>query len=750
MNTFDLTAFFGQFREETAENVRSISDGLLVLEAHPADRGALDGVFRAAHTIKGSARMLGQTETANLAHALETVLGNLRSGQLVMSAALNDALLAGTDVLLALGNRVDEPAPTDERTSAIIAQLTDFGLADVVNAAPVRQPMNTSVSSNPIPQTPKAQPAPAMPQPSAPISRASVVRPTVRIPIKRLDRLLNTTGELVVARQAHLAHSDTLTELSKLVFKQQRTIQTLLATTLKLRGAASVRDQIAQAGEQLAGYTRQLDTMVRNANEQWTMQIASTDALVDELEAEVMATRLQPIAGLFAPLPRAVRELARSLDKDVTLLTEGESTEADRKIIEVLSEPLLHLVRNCLDHGIESAAERASAGKPPAGTLRLSARSAGATIEISISDDGRGIDPTVLRQTALRKGLLDAEAAQRLADDEALELIWQPGFSTTTMITDVSGRGVGLDVVRTAVVDIGGSIAIESVVGQGTTFTLTLPLTVLTTRILLFEASGGVYALPSTACMGGRRVQGGDFQMIEGRPTVRVNGRLVAVVALAPLLEQRGPLPQPSNISTLLLLGPANRPLALLVDRLLDEREAVVKSLGPLLANQRLCSGGVIMPNGSLVLLLNAAALTDRARAIGRPTTVAAPPLRPARLLVAEDSFTTRELLRSILQSAGYTVETAIHGRDALDKLQTNTYDLVVSDVEMPHVNGFELTRRIRADQHRRDMPIIIITSLAREADRREGLLAGAQAYIVKSQFDQSNLLETIQQLLGR
>jgi len=216
------------------------------------------------------------------------------------------------------------------------------------------------------------------------------------------------------------------------------------------------------------------------------------------------------------------------------------------------------------------------------------------------------------------------------------------------------------------------------------------------------------------------------------------------------MLDQRGPLPLPSNISTLVILGPANRPLALLVDRLIDEREAVVKSLGAVLAIQRLCSGAVALPDGRLVLLLNPAALIDRAREVGRPIARAAPSVAPARLLVAEDSFTTRELLRSILQSAGYQVETANHGRDALDKLQSNPYDLVVSDVEMPHLNGFELTRHIRADQRLQNLPVIIITSLAREADRREGLLAGAQAYIVKSQFDQSNLLETIQQLLGR
>jgi two-component system chemotaxis sensor kinase CheA len=774
MSNFDLSAFFGQFREETEENVRSLTSGLLTLESQPSDRGTIDGIFRAAHTVKGSARMLGQVETARLSHAMESVLGDLRSGQLKMSPALNDVLLESADVLLALAAKVGEPPPSDERVDPLIGRLNALSAANAaaapapgppaaprvpapVVAQPVAQPVAPPAPPDILPPAPApppdAQPAapPALPAMFDQRSRpGGVIRPTVRVPIARLDRLLNTTGELVVTRQTNLAHSDKLQELQKLVLKQERILESLLNTTLKLRGAASVRNDLQQLGAQLDTLLIETRGMLRGAIEQWSTHIAGTDALVDELEAEVMATRLQPIAGLFAPIPRSVRELARALGKEVALVTEGETTEADRKVIEMLADPVLHLVRNALDHGIELPAERLAAGKPAEATLRISARSLGGVIELIIADDGRGIDPAVIRQTAVRRGLIEADAANRLRDDEALDLIWQPGFTTSAMITDISGRGVGMDVVRTAVIEIGGRVEINSVVGLGTTFTLTLPITLLTTRVLLFEASGGMYALPSTACLGGRRVPGSAIQTIEGRPTMRLNDRVVPVVALAPMLDQRGPLPLPSNISTLVILGPANRPLALLVDRLLDEREAVVKSLGAVLAGQRLCTGAVALPDGRLVLLLNPAALIDRAREIGRPVAPIAPSVAPARLLVAEDSFTTRELLRSILQSAGYRVETANHGRDALDKLQSNPYDLVVSDVEMPHLNGFELTRHIRADQRLQNLPIIIITSLARETDRREGLLAGAQAYIVKSQFDQSNLLETIHQLLGR
>ncbi|HEY1013155.1 MAG TPA: response regulator, partial [Herpetosiphonaceae bacterium] len=564
------------------------------------------------------------------------------------------------------------------------------------------------------------------------------------------DRLLNTAGELVVGRQVTAAHGEMLGGLLGRLMDQERLLRALERDARGLRGAASVKRDIQSRLQQLFETIDQTQADLRTAIERWTSHHASTDVLVDELEAEVMATRLQPIAGLFAPIPRAVRELARELQKEVALVTEGETTEADRKLIEMLSDPLLHLVRNALDHGIEPPEEREAAGKQREATLRLCARSLGGSVELLVSDDGRGISAEAIRQTAVRKGLIEADDAARLRDDEALELIWQPGFSTSSFITDVSGRGVGMDVVRTAVTEVGGRIEIDTELGRGTTFIMTLPLTLLTTRVLLFEASGGMYALPSTACLAGRRVRSDEIETVEGRPTFAYDGRTIPVVALAPLLDQRGPLPDPSQISTILILGPAQRPLGLLVNRMIDEREAVVKSLGPILAQQRLCSGSIILPDGRLVLLLNPATVAERAREVARPAAPPAAHLQPARLLVAEDSFTTRELLRSILQSAGYQVETAVNGRDALDKVQSNPYDLVVSDVEMPHLTGFELTRRIRGDQRLSNLPVIIITSLARESDRREGLLAGAQAYIVKSQFDQSNLLETIHQLLGR
>ncbi|WP_110520284.1 hybrid sensor histidine kinase/response regulator [Herpetosiphon llansteffanensis] len=768
MGGFDLSAFFGQFREETEENVRALTTGLLALESNPGDREAIDTIFRAAHTIKGSARMLGQIDMGRLAHSMESLLSALRSGMLAMNASINDVLLASADVLLALNANVNEPPPTDPNVDILVEQLNALAAGESLPSAPPAKKPAPIVEpvAEPAPEPepvvleqPKPEPAPvaAPPAPKKAKPASEVVKPinttrsTVRVPIARLDRLLNTAGELVVTRQLHLEHVADLEALDKLLTKSERLSQQLSERLTGQRVTFQQRREASELASQLQNLAQATRNQLRLLSERWSSHSAASEALVDELEAEVMATRLQPVAGLFAPIPRAVRELARSLGKEVNLITEGETTEADRKVIELMADPLLHLVRNALDHGIETPDDRIKTNKPAEATLRLQARSLGGTIEIIISDDGRGIDPAVIRSTAIKRGIIDAESAARLRDEEALELIWQPGFSTSAIITDVSGRGVGMDVVRAAVSEVGGRVDVHSVRGQGTTFTLILPITLLTTRVLLFDVAGTTYALPSTACLGGRRVSGSQIQMVEGRPSVRVDERSVSIVALAPLLEQRGPLPQPSDISNLVVLGPANRPLALLVDKLVDEREVVVKSLGALLNEQRLCTGAIALPDGRLVLVLNPLAIAARAREWGKPVALPAPSKRqPAKLLVAEDSFTTRELLRSMLQSAGYIVETAINGQDALDKLNLNSYDLLVSDVEMPLLTGFELTRRVRAHERLRQLPIIIITSLARDSDRREGLLAGAQAYIVKSQFDQSNLLETIHQLLGR
>jgi two-component system, chemotaxis family, sensor kinase CheA len=341
--------------------------------------------------------------------------------------------------------------------------------------------------------------------------------------------------------------------------------------------------------------------------------------------------------------------------------------------------------------------------------------------------------------------------ATQLTDQEALELIFTPGFSTAPMITDISGRGVGMDVVRTNVVDLGGQVHVESRPGRGTTITLVLPLTLVTTRVLLVAVGEHTFAFPASGCQGSTWVYPDRLKKIEGRVMLAHEGRFASLLRLADLLElpsaalfpARGRMPA-------VMIGGGQRLLGLIVDRLIDEREVVVKPLGPLMEKQRRYSGAIQLGDGRLILLLNPGTLAQAARGMALATpSDQRRQARLSRLLVADDSFTTRELIRTILQSAGYSVTTAVDGFDALDKLRSDAYDLVVSDVEMPRIDGFQLTRSIRNEPRLADLPVIIVTSLASEDHRRRGLEAGAQAYIVKSQFNQQSLLDTVQQLLA-
>ncbi len=782
--TMDLSVFHNQFREETHENVRILSAGLLALE-RMSDQGAPDAraqihaMFRAIHTIKGSARLLGFEQIGRLAHTMEHILDTVRNGHRMIDRTLANDLLRGADAILELTTAAVENRTASIDTEQLLATFAQ-SLADGESA--VAQPETTRVSTTSA-QVPKQsaahQPAAKVDHPSAGEAPGIQERPdgdsngtagatqadaparfqsrqanrqTVRVRVDRLDRLINLTGELVVGQQVLMTHVQALHELTKLIQHQERALLDLETELNQIRFSPTQRQILDDRLATLLHNGMQTRQLLNRQVDQFGLLANQQGVLVGDLEQEVMAARLLPVATVFAALPRAVRELAHAMQKEVVLEVSGETTEMDRKMLEALNDPLIHLIRNAVDHGIEMPDVRVAAGKTPEGRIRISAETYGGEVRIEISDDGRGMDPAVLRDVAVRKGLISAENVALLSDTEALELIFLPGFTTTPIITDISGRGVGMDVVRSNIGELGGQISIESRPGQGTRITLSLPLTLVTTRILLVKTGTQMFALPATGCRGAIWVHQQDIRTIEGRATVWYKQQTLPLLKLADLLHiESPPAFQHRERMPAVLIGNTQRQLGLLVDQLYDEREAVVKPLGALFEQRRRYSGAVQLGDGQLVLLLNPIILSQTARgmALTGPTTGITHERRRAHLLIADDSFTTRELIRSILQSAGYTVTVACDGLDALDKLRTQAYDLVISDVEMPRVNGFQLTTRIRQELGLQHLPVVIITSLASDEHRRKGLEVGAQAYIVKNQFNQDNLLEVVQQLLG-
>ncbi|MDP9315028.1 MAG: hybrid sensor histidine kinase/response regulator [Chloroflexota bacterium] len=776
----DLSAFYAQFREETADNVRMVADGLLLLERNPADRATLDGVFRAAHTVKGSARLLGFNAVASVAHAMESLLGAMRAGSVKLSPALNDLLLQANDTVLALATAASENRSSTLDTSGLIASLEQAALSEA--AAPIPSPPTNAplppredqrsapapsvapgaAEQVPVegptvpPAAPLASPAPsAMPPATGSKQRqsggASVsgkTRATVRVRVDRLDRLLAVAGELTVGQQADSLHIQSLQHLTLLVSQQQAVLQAVSSELDRVRVPAVQRQNLLQHIDELRMQAGELNHLLRSQQEGYLRRSAAHASLVEELEAEVFAARLVPAATIFATLPRAIRELARSLDKQVELELQGEETEADRKVLDALGDPLLHMVRNAVDHGLESAAERVAAGKTPGGRLIIAATADHGQIRIAVTDDGRGMDPHKLRAVAVRKGLIDEATANALTDAEALELIFMPGFSMSPIITDVSGRGVGMDVVRSRMVELGGQVVVDSQVDVGTTITLVLPVSLMTSQVILVEAGKQLWAIPSRNCRGVLRMERESVHRVEGQPLLQYDGKTVPIVALADLLDLPvEPLGNSAQGHALLLA--AARPIAVLVDRLVDEREVVIKPLGPLFGTHPVAAGVAPLPDGSLAVVVSTQGLANRTRRARLASPERVRTRRLYRLLIADDSFTTRELLRSILQSAGYEVATAVDGQDALDKLRADgRFDLVVSDVEMPRLDGFGLTAGIRADPRSAHVPVIIVTSLHSDEHKHQGVTAGAQAYIVKSQFDQSNLLAAVRDLL--
>ncbi|NJN16931.1 MAG: hybrid sensor histidine kinase/response regulator [Oscillochloris sp.] len=747
----DLAAFYNQFRDETTEQIRILNDGLLAIEQAADEvlqRSEIDRIFRAVHTIKGSARMLGFEQIGRLAHIMEDALGAIRQGRRTLDRALTDLLLRGGDSILALtANAVDQqPAPDQAVIEALIAQ---FDGNPAPAGAPTEPASATGIPAPPTPLEPETPQAPAMavaPQP--PSNRSG--RATVRVRIDRLDRMLNLAGELTIGGQMLNDHQQQLSHIDALITEQERIQQALNDDLNRLRFSASQRQSLDRHLTTLRQTAEQARVVIDRERTRFGRYVGQHELLAKDLEQEVMAARMMPIATVYANLPRAVRDLTQATNKEMRLELQGEHTELDRKVLELLTDPLLHLVRNAIDHGIEPPNQRVAAGKPAHGTLTISAVAAGSEVRLTVQDDGRGMDPQRLRDRAVQNGMLSATQAARLSTAEAFDLIFQPGFSTAQIVTDISGRGVGMDVVRTNITDLGGNVLVESQIGQGTQITLLLPLTLVTTRVLLVQLGQSSFALPAGACQGTIWIYRDAVRVLNGQPTLEYAGRTIALLRLADLIGVEADAGRRrSERSPAILVGSGKRLNALLVDALLDEREAVVKPLGPLLASRRSFGGAVQLGDGNLVLLLNPLLLIEQSRSMPQRSRTVQPQVRRRRLLVTDDSFTTRELIRSILQSAGYQVTVAVDGADALDKLRAETYDLVVSDVEMPRVDGFQLTARIRSELGKPDLPVVLITSLASETHRRQGLEAGAQAYIVKSQFNQDSLLEVIRQLLG-
>jgi two-component system chemotaxis sensor kinase CheA len=477
---------------------------------------------------------------------------------------------------------------------------------------------------------------------------------------------------------------------------------------------------------------------------------------------------MQPFGSLLDIFPKVVRDLSRSQGKEVQLVLQGGEVEIDRRILEEMKDPLLHLVRNAIDHGLETADQRERQGKLRQSTVSITVATGGdSKVRITMHDDGQGIDIEKVKVSAQELGHITAEHAAEMTDAAASMLIFHSGLSTRSTVTDLSGRGLGMAIVRQKVEKLGGHILVESRLHQGTTFHITLPLTLATFRGILVEVAQRQFVIPTLNVQRVLRLRQDTIKTVRGTETILFDGTVTPLVPLHAVLEIPSPkrsesptgsgVPGSSAYLTALVLSIGDATVAFRVDRVLNEQEVLVKSLGQQLLRVRNVAGATVLGSGKVVPILNAQDLVQSVQSARtnapHATTFAEPDGRAEELprnaiLIAEDSITSRMLLKNVLESAGYSVRTTVDGSEAFAALKAGHYDLLISDVEMPNLNGFELTAQVRADPQLANLPVILVTSLGSREHQEQGLDAGATAYVVKSGFDQENLLATVRRLL--
>jgi two-component system chemotaxis sensor kinase CheA len=723
----DMEPLLPDFIAAARDNVEAINLGLAVLEKEPANTEVLQEVYRNAHSLKGSAMTMGFERMGKLAHHMEDVLRALQKHQLPVKTEACDALYETNDALTVM---LDTLAAS--KRIRVDAEST---MARLANLLPELQPAEGDIMAEPV--RPITEPGP--------VSETSVsTMDTVRVTTAKLDELVNLAAEAAVS-QLHLS-----SEIDRLLQIRDRWQQLRLHEYGAVQPAEPAREtglvnKLFELGDSLEEMGRRLQDAAENAGRH-----------IETLQHRSMEIRMLPLALVLNTLPRAVRDLSRQFGKKVAFTVKGEQTSIDKRILEQIGDPLIHLLRNALDHGLERPSARLSAGKPEIGTIKLEAKQEGAKVLIILEDDGRGIDCQILKNAALDKGLVDENEVAGWTEAQLLELVFFPGLSTSGLVTDISGRGVGMDVVRANVEKLKGQVEVASELGKGTTFTISLPLTLATVHALMVQCAGEVLAVPAFSVAKTFQVPLQEIKSIQGRQAVVHQEEILPVRSLAATLGWKesngGPLKEDKVLIVILQAG--ERKVGFLVEDILGELEVVSKDLGSHLRKVDYVAGATILGSGEVAIILDVPQLLWRGQAeVRRKEELGEEEIGSIidqLILVVEDQVVTRQMEKSILEAAGYQVVTAENGLDALNRLGQQDFDLVLTDILMPKMDGFTLTKKIRSNEKTKDLPVVVVTSMESEEDKRRGLEAGANAYLVKSSFDQKHLIETIETLLGK
>lgn len=751
-----LKKLLAAFSVEAQEHLEEIAAGLRSLKS--ADDGQrahwVEVIFRETHSLKGAARAVNKPNIEVLCQAAEGLFAKLQKEQAAPTETAIDLLYEVLDLIEEDLNNPDalSKQPIDNVVSALkqIQEEKNSPSQEAAPPVPARPPQ-----TSPEKKKPEPEPAPA-------------TQNTVRVSQERLEHMMRESEELLSLKLSAEHRAEELQKLSHKMSEWKKTWADIMPILRRLSNAvekpqefdektlpswvSQLQHNLETVKDELDPLDLQLGSVYQNARN----DASSTARFVDSLHGHMRELLMMPFSSSLSVMHKVARDLSNEQNKRIELEITGGDVEADRRILERMKDPFLHLIRNSIDHGIESPEQRIANNKPKQGTVSISiSQIDSGKVNITVEDDGRGLDLNKIRKTLVSRKIVSQDDAEKMSEQQLASSIFFSGLSTSEQVTSISGRGIGMSVVREKVETLGGSVSVTPRKPWGTSFSITLPIGLATFRGILVQSGKNQFVLPTPTVERMLRTPLDDIKTVEGRETVTVGGQALPLETLSVLLEQPGS-DRPSDKERLLALviRAGSQRFALEVDDVLREQEVLVKSLGPQLVRVRNISGVAVLGTGELAPIINVhdlikSSMLGGARpAIAAPATPAADSNRKKSIMVAEDSITSRMLLKNVLESAGYHVETSVDGAAAFAALKTGEFDALVSDVDMPRMNGFVLTERVRADRKLSDLPVVLVTSLASQEDKERGIEAGASAYIVKSSFDQSNLISVLDRLL--
>lgn len=753
-----LARLLATFGEEASDHVQAIIAGILVIEQDSSrtQQSEIEPVYRATHSLKGAARAVGLKDIETVCQHLESVFSSVRKGDLILTQGEFDLVhevISTLESLLA-GDKTVKITHLVQKLKKAVPSPHNPPLVEAPQPPPQQEPVRKSDS-------PPDQGRPELiPPDSVPVSPQGkgVSAPKIRISEERLKSLYETADDLLSYRMSAGSHLSELKSISRTVQTWRWSLSRVEGDVANLKrqfqGTNDLLDRLLLFIDTTRDTIGSCETRLDSTIQAMTQDHSEMDSAITQLIESIREVVLVPFSSLTDTYPRMVRDIAREQGKKVSLTITGSDIEIDRRILDVIRDPMIHLIRNAVDHGIEPEEIRLREGKPAEGTVSIKIiHNRANQVSITISDDGKGIDPQAAVTVALAKGLLDEEDAQALTDDEKERLIFHSGFTTSTQISTVSGRGLGLAIVQEKINQVGGIVDVESVPGKNATFFLNVPITLATFRGILVYVESRPFFLPLKEVERVMIPDASEITTIEGRTVLYLDNQTIPVALLGSLLGLSTGSPEAKDARSLVIIKTPNRRFGLIVNQIGGAQEIVVRDLGPQLKDIRFVSGVAILSNTQIVPVLQVDDIAEEMQGKSRigvseremPSSLSG----RRKIMVVEDSITSRMLLKNILEGAGYDVETAVDGLDAFTRLKTLPVDIVVSDVDMPRMNGFVLTEKIRSEKKLADIPVILVTSLDSREDREHGITVGANAYIIKSSFDQGNLLEVITRLIG-